>query len=191
MKPISPTEMIPVTAQNEISHLNSTLMLVDCVGRTLDVVLRYWLCKLVKILSFRCKVPSWCVLTKKKWEWWWGLIKPIDRWYLDLVVKRLGLLIVSLSEIKSCGMASSFHMNMTKQTTFQGSSLNHSIKKGIFLRGKTLKDMLMLYAKVTLRKFKGQSLPNPMPLSFPVLWSLHYLYYNMKSNSSEWLGHNR
>ena len=43
-KALSPAAMISVSAHNEISHLNSILMLVNCVGERLklEVALRYW-----------------------------------------------------------------------------------------------------------------------------------------------------
>ena len=52
----------------EKSHLHSIFMLHDCVYErlTLEVVLRYGSCKLIKIPSFGCKVPLWCVLTEKR-----------------------------------------------------------------------------------------------------------------------------
>ena len=49
------------------SHLNKILTLGDCFGErvTLKVVLRHLSCKYIKIHSFGCKVPLWCVLTEK------------------------------------------------------------------------------------------------------------------------------
>ena len=46
VKPLSPTAVILVCNLIDISHLNSILMLSDCVDErlTLDVVLRYWQC---------------------------------------------------------------------------------------------------------------------------------------------------
>ena len=46
-----PTTVILVWAQDELLHLNSTLILGDCVGErlALEVAFRYWSCKLVEI----------------------------------------------------------------------------------------------------------------------------------------------
>ena len=73
-------------------------------------------------------------------EWRCRHIKPIDRWYLDLVVKLftvliiqiLGLLIAPLSKIKSCGVVPSFYIKMMKWETFQTCSFKYSIKEGMF-----------------------------------------------------------
>ena len=72
IKPLSPTTVILVSNPIDISHLNSILMLGDCVGEklTLQVELRCWPFKQIKIPSFSCKVPMWCVFTEKcKLRW--------------------------------------------------------------------------------------------------------------------------
>ena len=66
---LSPKAVIPVRAQDEISHLNRILLFGDCAGErlTMKVALRYWSCKLAKIPSFGCNKPLRYVLTKK-WQ---------------------------------------------------------------------------------------------------------------------------
>ena len=66
---LSPTAVISAQAQDEISHLNSILMLDNSFGKrlTLEVALKYWSCKFVKIPSFGCKYPMWCAFTEK-WQ---------------------------------------------------------------------------------------------------------------------------
>ena len=63
--PFSNVETL-VTAQEDESHLNSILMLNDCVGErlTLEIITRYGSYKLVKTPSFGCKLPFWHVLPK-------------------------------------------------------------------------------------------------------------------------------
>ena len=51
-----------------MSCLNSTLKFGGCVVEklTFEVVICYGSCKLVRIFSFGCKVPLWCVLVEKE-----------------------------------------------------------------------------------------------------------------------------
>ena len=75
-----PTTVILVWAQDELLHLNSTLILGDCVGErlALEVAFRYWSCKLVEIPSFGCNVSLWCVLTEKWQLRWIGTTRIYD-----------------------------------------------------------------------------------------------------------------
>ena len=67
MKPHFPTAVILVFDLTHVSHLNTILMLCDCIGErlTLDVALRYWSCIKMKISSFGSKVPLCFVHTEK------------------------------------------------------------------------------------------------------------------------------
>ena len=79
------------------SRLNSVLMLGACFyGRlTLETVLRYGSCKLIKTSSFGCKVLLWDVLNKK-WQLRW-IEKPK---IYSLFDGRLDLL--QFSDCKRC-----------------------------------------------------------------------------------------
>ena len=92
MKPLSPTAETQVRTVGEELYLNSILMSRCCVIErfTLQVVLRCRSFKLVKIPSFDCKIPLWCVLTEK-----WQL-----RWIYRFFGGRLGLL--QLRDCKGC-----------------------------------------------------------------------------------------
>ena len=81
----------------EESLLNSILMLRDCVSErlTLEVVLRYGSCKLIKILNLDCKVSLWCGLTEK-----WQLMWIETRRIFSLFVGRLCLL--QVRDCKRC-----------------------------------------------------------------------------------------
>ena len=69
----------------------------------------------------------------------WRQSKPSDRWYLELVVKRLRCInclnacATNCTSFKSCGVVPSFHINIMKRRTIQACSLMHSIKNGKFL----------------------------------------------------------
>ena len=71
---------------------------------------------------------------RENWGWRWRQIKSIYRWYLDLVVvsvsvvivEMLGLLIVPLSEIKSYIVVLSFHIKVMKRRILQVWSLKQT-----------------------------------------------------------------
>ena len=87
VKSLSPTAVILVRDPIDVSHLNSILMLVNWVGErlTLEVVLRYWSFKWIKIPSFGCKGPLWCFLRKNGQLRWTGTV-------FSLFSGKLGLL---------------------------------------------------------------------------------------------------
>ena len=72
MKPLFPITVILGCNLIHISHLNSILMLCDCVGErlTLEVALRYWSCIYIKISIFSSKVPL-CFVHTEKWQLRW------------------------------------------------------------------------------------------------------------------------
>ena len=89
MKPLFSTAVILVCNPIHISHLNSILMLCDCVGErlTLEVALRYWSCIYIKISIFGSKVPL-CFVHTEKWQIRWIGTLMI----FSLFGSRLGLL---------------------------------------------------------------------------------------------------
>ena len=69
----------------------------------------------------------------------WRQSKLIDRWYLELVVKRLRCIsclnsyAANCASFRSCGVVPSFYIKMMKRRTIQACSLLHSIKNNMFL----------------------------------------------------------
>ena len=88
----------------------------------------------------------------------WRQNKPSDRWYLELVVKRLRCInclnacATNCASYKSCGVVPSFHIKMMKRRTIQACSLMHSIKNGKFL----------FWANWTYLNWAGGVLPFPL-----------------------------
>ena len=97
MKPLFPIAVILGCNLIHISHLNSILMLCDCVGErlTLEVALRYWSCIYIKISIFGCKVPL-CFVHTEKWQLRWNGTSMI----FSLFGSRLGL-----SHLRDCKRA--------------------------------------------------------------------------------------
>ena len=78
-----------------------------------------------------------CDMENRKKQWLQS--KPTDKWYLELVVKRLrciGCLNscgTDCASFKSCRVVPSFYKKMIKRRTIQDCSLLHSIKNGMLL----------------------------------------------------------
>ena len=89
----------------------------------------------------------------------WCQSKPTDRWYLELVVKRLRCINFSnpctdnCASFRNCGMVPSFHIKMMRRRTIQACSLIHSIKNGKFL----------FWTNWTYLSRAGGVLPLPLP----------------------------
>ena len=68
----------------------------------------------------------------------WRQSKPTDRWYLELLFKRLGWIsslnacATNCTSFKSCGVIPSFYIKMMKRRILQACSSMHSIKNGMF-----------------------------------------------------------
>ena len=169
-------------------------MLGDCTGEklTLEVALRYWSCKFVKISSFWSKVPSWWVLTETWQLTWTGALrayslfvvdwvcyrfltarvmafgaeyglkfccwrcsefwqgKPINRWYLDVVVQHLHCI-----NAWATNCTTSWNQKLWCDTP-QTCSLMHSIKKACFLFWTNLHYLSQV----------GDSFPSSAPLGY-------------------------
>ena len=71
-------------------------------------------------------------------ERWWRQGRPTDRWYLELVVKRLRCInylnacATNCVSSKSCGVVPSFHITIMKRRTIQACSLMHPSKTTSF-----------------------------------------------------------
>ena len=89
MKPLFLTVVILVCGSIHMSHLNSMLILYDCVGErlTLEIALSYCSCIYTKISIFGSKVPL-CFVHTEKWHLRWIGTSMV----FSLFGSRLGLL---------------------------------------------------------------------------------------------------
>ena len=129
-------------------------------------------------------------------EWSWRQSKPTDRWYIELLVKRLSWInslndcATNCASFKNCGVVPSFYIKRMKLRILQACSSMQSIKNGMFLYWANWTYLIRSVGKG--RGGRGESFLffplgcTPFYKCFPVSFNKYFRIFFLQ-NMSRWL----